>query len=608
MKAFIFNSGTGTRLNDLTSKTPKALVRMKTGETILGRQIRLLANQGIKDFVVTTGPFPEQIAAFVKQYKNLNFTLVASDNYLNTNSIYSMHLASAKFDDDFLILHGDLVFDEAMVRDILASKEENLVLVNRSIPKPPKDFKGRIEGNYLRQISVDIFDLDCFALQPFYRLTRATIKLWLDKIADFIKRGETKVYAENALNLLLKDDLIKIFDYQHYFVDEIDNLADYHRVANSIASFDYQNQEVVTSDDYGDEIIKFMAKHHLKRPLLVYGRHLEKDSSFVRLVEKLKPIKFIEYSPNPKYEEIVLGHHLFKTNNLDSIIAIGGGSTLDVAKAIKLYSPYDIGEDFIKTQAGYVDLKLIAVPTTAGTGSESTRYSVIYYLGEKMSLTNDSLLPDLAVLTPSLLNGLPSYQRKATLLDALSQAIEGYWAVNSTPVAATYSGRAIGLILKYYQGYINGDNTNVHQIMEASNLAGRAINISATTAPHAMSYKITSLKGIAHGHAVALTLPFVYEKMVKGLDKYPLKMPKEALIERFNGLAECFGLDNYHQLVEKLKEVYRSFGLEATTYSEEELTTLVASVNLERLNNNPVVFDQSVLKEIYQSARTKTNN
>lgn len=602
MKAFIFNSGSGTRLRDLTSTNPKALVRMKTGETILGRQIRILRNAGIKDFVISTGPFHEQIEKFVEQYEDLNFTLIQSDKYTSTNSIYSMYISGSAFDDDFIILHGDLVFDEKMVKDILASKENNLVLINKSIPKPPKDFKGRVDGEYLREISVNIFDEDCFALQPFYKVSKDVIRMWLHEIDAFIKREDCKIYAENALNLILHHDLIKVFNYDAYYVDEIDNLEDYERVSKGISQFDYINQEIVSTDDYSSVITSYLKKHDLKRPLLIHGRHITSDPHFIALVETLQATHFTSFSPNPKYEEIIEGHRLLKQDKNDVIIALGGGSAIDVAKAIKLYSPYEVGEDLIHKPSVYVDLKLIAIPTTAGTGSESTRYSVMYYKGEKQSLTNDSLLPDLAILSPSLLKALPIYQRKATLLDALSQAIEGYWAYQSTPVAQAYARDAIKLILKHYEGYIHGDNTYLNEIMFASNLAGRAINISATTAPHAMSYMITSLKGVAHGHAVALTLPFVFEVMVNELDDLDSKLSKEEIRIRFTSLANVFGLKDYKELVPVLHEVYASFDMERPFITSSELQTLVSSVNPERLGNNPLIFTTATLEKIYRLA------
>ena len=146
MKAFIFNSGVGSRLGDLTKDKPKALVELKSGETILGRQLRILRSQGIKEIVISTGYKEEMIKEYcLKEFPELHFTFVFNPDYATTNSIYSMYLAENKFQDDFLIMHGDLVFDEGIVEKLLEEKHRDLVCINTEIPKPPKDFKGRIK-------------------------------------------------------------------------------------------------------------------------------------------------------------------------------------------------------------------------------------------------------------------------------------------------------------------------------------------------------------------------------------------------------------------------------------------------------------------------------
>jgi len=602
MKAFIFNSGVGTRLGELTKNTPKGLVRMETGETILGRQIRILRDCGIKDFVITTGPFHEKINDFVEKIDNITATLINSDNYLNTNSIYSMYIASDLFNDDFLILHGDLVFDHEIVERVLKDDNPNLVLINKSIPRPEKDFKGRIENGFLREISVDIFDDNCFALQPFYKLNLSTIKLWLDQVQNFIAAGDVKVYAENALNKILHLDLVKTFDYANNYMDEIDNLVDFKRVSDLISESDYKNQSKIISLDYKKDLLNYLKENNLNRPFLLHGQHILKDPDFIELVAAIKPTLFSGFSPNPKYEEILIGHSLFKQSNSDIIIAIGGGSCIDVAKAIKLYSPYESNNFLISTPNNYVDLKLVAIPTTAGTGSESTRFSVMYYQGDKISLTNDSLLPNLAILCPTLLTELPLYQRKATLLDALCQAIEGYWSVNSNQTAMVYSEIAIKKIMQHYKAYISGSNNNNLDILLASNYAGAAINIAKTTAPHAMSYMLTSVTGIAHGHAVSLTLPHVYEYMINNLKLSNPKLDEHKLIENFVGLTECFGRKNYKKLSSYLSKLFSDFEMQKPEVTKEELEFLVYSVNIERLDNSPVIISESALRKIYGNA------
>ena len=240
MKALIFNSGLGSRMGELTKDNPKSMVKLTYGECIFERQIRLLKENGIKDIIVTTGPYEEQLIGISEkeEYQDLNFKFINNPKYQETNYIYSMYLAKDSLDDDFLILHGDLVFSSNLIKDVLNDERINLITINKNKPLPPKDFKGRIINNNLREVSVNIFDDNCYALQPVYKLSKEYVAKWLEKIEEFINNGEVKVYADNALNTILENLQIEIFDYDNYYVDEIDNIDDYNRVCKEILEYE----------------------------------------------------------------------------------------------------------------------------------------------------------------------------------------------------------------------------------------------------------------------------------------------------------------------------------------------------------------------------------
>ena len=112
MKVLILNSGTGKRMGKLTENKPKCLVELYNGETILERQIRILGELGISDFIITTGPFKELIVNKSKYFSNFKFTFVENNDHENTNYIVSMHNVRELLDDDIILLHGDLVFNK----------------------------------------------------------------------------------------------------------------------------------------------------------------------------------------------------------------------------------------------------------------------------------------------------------------------------------------------------------------------------------------------------------------------------------------------------------------------------------------------------------------
>lgn len=311
---------------------------------------------------------------------------------------------------------------------------------------------------------------------------------------------------------------------------------------------------------------------------------------------------FNDFTPNPLYEDVCKGVDLFQITKCDTILAVGGGSSMDVAKCIKLYC--QMSKDAIYLNQEYKDtgVKLIAIPTTAGTGSESTRYAVIYYDGKKQSVTHDSIIPNVAILEPKVLKTLPLYQKKCTMLDALCQGIESWWSVNSTDESKILSKEAVETIMKWWHEYIfeNTDESAKH-IMYAANLAGQAICITQTTAAHAFSYKITSLYKLPHGHAVAVGLPQIWQYMLGHMDKCIDVRGSEYLESIFSVIAQTMGCQVPTEAIIKFQEMLKEMDIKNPTSNSlcSDLLVLSSSVNPVRLKNNPVELSEETIKTLY---------
>lgn len=311
-------------------------------------------------------------------------------------------------------------------------------------------------------------------------------------------------------------------------------------------------------------------------------------------------VYFTDFTVNPKYEEICLGVDIFNSEACDAIVAVGGGSAIDVAKCIKVFSTMPKGEIYYKQPLKDNNIPLLAVPTTAGTGSESTRFSVFYHYGEKQSIDPEFLVPEYAFLDATLLYSLPEYQKKCTLLDALCQAIESWWSVHYTKESIEYAKIAVEKIIANYKGYIFGNDPEAtEEIMLGSNYAGRAINITSTTSAHAMSYKMTTLYGIPHGHAVGVGLPHIWEFMNNNTDKCIDKRGKEHIIKIFGDIAVSLGGKTAEDGVAIFKELLSEIEIEGPKASKEELKVLALSVNTGRLKNNPVELTYETLYNLY---------
>lgn len=310
-------------------------------------------------------------------------------------------------------------------------------------------------------------------------------------------------------------------------------------------------------------------------------------------------ILFTNFQPNPHYESIVEGVRVFRENNCDGIFAIGGGSAIDVAKCIKLYSGMDLQLNFFQQPIVSNRIPLIAFPTTAGTGSEATRYAVIYYNGEKQSIFHESIIPGTVILDAVLLKTLPEYQRKSTMLDALCHGVESWWSINSTEKSRKDSEKSIRNILQYKDSYLaNNEEGNV-KMLWAAHTAGKAINIAETTAGHAMCYKLTSMYGIAHGHAAALCVEKLWPYMLEHMEECIDPRGKEFLWNVFQNLAFTFGCDKVYEAPDRFRQLLDSLQLNALPMQENDFMTLLASVNPERLKNNPIRLSKTALKELY---------
>ena len=226
MKALILNSGLGHRMGVLTSEQPKCMTEISRTETILSRQLKLIADAGITEVVMTTGYFDELLVSYCNSLRlPLHFTFVNNPLYAKTNYIYSIYCArEALRGSDILMMHGDLVFEASVLDDILAF-EKSCMKVSSTQPVPEKDFKAVVRGGRIEKVGVEFFD-DAMEAQALYKLNKEDWNLWLDEICRFCERGDTGCYAEKAFNQISTDCAIYPFDVRDRLCAEIDTPED----------------------------------------------------------------------------------------------------------------------------------------------------------------------------------------------------------------------------------------------------------------------------------------------------------------------------------------------------------------------------------------------
>lgn len=308
---------------------------------------------------------------------------------------------------------------------------------------------------------------------------------------------------------------------------------------------------------------------------------------------------FSDITPNPTLSAVDACAAMIRKEQPDFVVAIGGGSVLDLAKAAipvgettgSIREYYRTGRALPVRKAAF-----IAIPTTAGTGSEVTSVAVLSDPEEhrKAPLSSLGFFPDYALIDPELTYDMPPYITACSGIDVLSHAIEGYWSIHHQPICDALAIQAIQLVFQYLRrAVMNGQDVDArHHMCEASLLAGLAFALSKTTSAHACSFPLTNIYGIPHGEACGLTLDYFVR--VNGKRD-----------ERTRKLAKILGFTDYEDLADTIEELKRTINLrcDLTDFhlKQGQVEALVEESHHPNLLNNPVPITDDILYNLYRS-------
>lgn len=341
------------------------------------------------------------------------------------------------------------------------------------------------------------------------------------------------------------------------------------------------------------------------------------DVGIVKDIEKLLDVEDIEYmvysnlTPEPTLEVGEKALKFLKEFKGDLIVGIGGGSTLDIAKAVAVLHDNEgeigqylnlIGDKEINKKG----LPKILIPTTSGTGAEVTDIAVFSHEDTKDVITHEFLMADVALIDPTLTYSLPSHITAATGVDALTHAVESFVSVRSTPFTDTLALEAIKKISRSLRTAVwDSNNKEARTEMSwGSLLAGQSFYNAGVAGVHALAYPLGSLFKIPHGQANALLLPYVFDYIWPScLDK--MVLVAEALDLKTNGLNKR---EVAIQVVIELKNIVGDVGLSTTLKEfdiEEKDINRLAENGLKQsrlLKRSPKPFQLEDIRECYKSA------
>lgn len=354
-----------------------------------------------------------------------------------------------------------------------------------------------------------------------------------------------------------------------------------------------------------------------RRVLLVCGRRSFEASGAAtmlpRLGEAAEVVRWSDFAPNTDVGDLARGLALLRRTEPDLVIGVGGGSAMDMAKLLCAYAGTDpdrLGDAITdSTPITHREPGLLLAPTTSGSGSEVTHFAVVYVDGDKHSIAGPAMYADDVVLDPELARSGSAHQRATSGIDATCQGIESLWAADATPQSRRLARHGLSTVLGAIEQFVVDPTERAARAMcLGSHLVGRAIDISKTTAAHALSYGITKRYGIDHGNAVALTLGYFIEahsdaapdQLRASIDPREHEQTMAWIRHRLGAVDGRSARSAFVDLLERigLASSLSEVGLEGRPAREE----LVAGVNVERLGNNPVDLDQAGLLSILEQA------
>jgi len=357
-----------------------------------------------------------------------------------------------------------------------------------------------------------------------------------------------------------------------------------------------------------NELISFLKEEKFKRIFILSGKKSYNLSGVGEIISKLLKSYLTKFyfktSSYPELTELKKIIVEVKKFSPDLIIAIGGGSVIDYAKISNtLHDNNDLDKRIISSS--YVVkkklAKLCAIPTTAGSGAEATSNAVMYIKKIKYSVESKELVPDFTFLIPEAVTKAPKGIKSSAGFDAISQSIESLISKKSNEISVNYAERSLAISLKYFINFLNNPSKeNSSAMCFASNLSGKAISISKTTAPHALSYPFTALFGVSHGHAVSLTLNdflnFNYKNISQANCNFDLKKRFEIIFK----LTKSKNINELQKFIKNLKfESRLESNFEKLGISiKKDYSRIISGINSQRLQNNPIKLTEIDIKNI----------
>ncbi|MBQ7740202.1 MAG: phosphonoacetaldehyde reductase [Eubacterium sp.] len=361
-----------------------------------------------------------------------------------------------------------------------------------------------------------------------------------------------------------------------------------------------QTKQIIFSDY--KKIGDILNKHGAKKPMLVCGKSFQKSYVFDYLKD-YNIVVFDNIRPNPRFDDMVKAVEVFKNEGCDFMIAAGGGSPMDSAKMIRLMVTNGCENALTKPMENNA-IPSLFIPTTSGTGSEATKVSVFYINeNEKFSVHSYDFIPQYVLFDEKLLLSVDDYQRRCTCLDALCHCIESYWSTTANDESKGYAEKGVKLFFEFLDEYLANTERGNRGMLEASFYGGKAINITGTTAAHALCYNLTMNCNVAHGHSVAAVLLHQWDYMLNHNEHVNDARGRQYVLDTFEQLGRIMGGKNARDGYKIFGNLLIKLGMKSIEFGDDLLYDFIFKVNTKKLGTNPTLLDGNDVLELYKRVK-----
>ena len=345
-----------------------------------------------------------------------------------------------------------------------------------------------------------------------------------------------------------------------------------------------------------DALQDILSELGCKKAVIACGRHFAPKAEALRESVDAICAVYAGVEPNPQLAGAAETARLARACGADTIIGIGGGSAMDTAKFAAAIACGDgAAEDYYRGRRPFPEtrLRIVCVPTTAGTGSEVTQVSVMSNQTEKRTINNPVFMPAAAIVDPLLTMTMPPRTTMISGLDAMTHALEGFWSRNHQPIPELTAAEAVRLILANLEtAWRDGTDLEARTAMSyASLLGGLSFALPKTAGCHACSYPLSEDYHLPHGEACAFTL-----------DSF-VRINAD---ERLEAFCRKIGLAGTEELGERIRALKALAGLRTrlSDLGEVDMDKLCRDCAAHPLmNNNPVALDEDGLRELFEELR-----